>query len=72
MPPHAMTEPLDSVAMSIFLIEGSDQPGQGERLRRAIKGLPGVSFVEINHLLGTAKVRYDPRVLSLARIKNAI
>jgi copper chaperone CopZ len=43
------------------------------RLRKALKGMPGVRGFEINYLLDTAKVRYDdPNRLSLARIKAAV
>jgi hypothetical protein len=33
----------------IFSIEGADRPGQAERLRKAIKGMPGVPGIEINY-----------------------
>ena len=60
------------VATSIFSIDGADRPGDMERLRKALKALPGVRGIEINYLLDTAKVRYDPTKLSLARIKAAM
>lgn len=41
-------------------------------LRKALKGMPGVRGIDINYLLDTAKVRYDPNKLSLARIKAAL
>jgi copper chaperone CopZ len=62
----------DTLAISIFSIEGADRPGQAERVRKALKGMPGVRGVEINYLLDTAKVRYDPNKLSLALIKAAL
>jgi len=34
--------------------------------------MPGVQGIDINYLLDTAKVRYDPNKLSLARIKAAL
>jgi copper chaperone CopZ len=67
-----MRDQEDMVATSIFAIEGADQPGQVERLKKALKGMPGVRGIEINYLLDTAKVRYDPNKLSLARIKAAM
>jgi copper chaperone CopZ len=67
-----MRDQLEALATSIFAIEGAERPGQVERLRKAIKGMPGVRGIEINYLLDTAKVRYDPAVLSLARIKAAM
>jgi copper chaperone CopZ len=63
---------VDMLAISIFSIEGADRPGQAERVRKALKGMPGVRGVEINYLLDTAKVRYDPNKLSLDRIKAAL
>jgi len=67
-----MSEQVDTIATSIFSIQGADQPGQAARVRKALKGMPGVRAVEINYLLDTAKVRYDPNELSLARIKAAL
>ncbi len=68
----SMIDQSDMLATSIFAIEGADRPGEMERLRKALKGLPGVRGIEINYLLDTAKVRYDPSKLSLARIKAAM
>ncbi|MDA4132345.1 MAG: heavy-metal-associated domain-containing protein [Thaumarchaeota archaeon] len=62
----------DMLAISIFSIEDADRPGQAERVRKALKGMPGIRGVEINYLLDTAKVNYDPNKLSLARIKAAL
>jgi copper chaperone CopZ len=62
----------DTLAVSIFSIEDADRPGQAERLRKALKEMPGVRRVEINYLLDTAKVKYDPNKLDLARIKAAM
>jgi copper chaperone CopZ len=62
----------DTLAISIFSIEGAERPGQAERLRKALKGMPGVRGIEINYLLDTAKVKYDPDKLSLDRIKAAM
>ncbi len=67
-----MTDQADMLATSIFSIEGADRPGEVKRLRNALKELPGVRGIEINYLLDTAKVRYDPTKLSLARIKAAM
>jgi copper chaperone CopZ len=67
-----MRNQLDTLATSIFSIEGADRPGQAERVRKALKDMPGIRGVEINYLLGTAKVRYDPNQLSLDRIKAAL
>jgi copper chaperone CopZ len=67
-----MRDQVDTLATSIFAIEGADRPGEIERLRKALKGMPGVRGIEINYLLDTAKVRYDPTLLSLARIKAAM
>jgi copper chaperone CopZ len=67
-----MRDRVDALATSIFTIEGADRPGQAERLRKALKGMPGIRGIEINYLLDTAKVRYDPNKLSLARIKAAM
>lgn len=63
---------IDTLAISIFSIQGADRPGQAERVRKTLKGMPGVRGVEINYLLDTAKVRYDPNKLSLALIKAAL
>lgn len=60
------------VATSIFAIEGADVPGQVEKLKEALKAMPGFMEIEINYLLDTAKVRYDPNQLSLSRIKAAM
>ena len=67
-----MREQVDMVATSIFSIDGADRPGEMERLLKALKALPGMRGIEINYLLDTAKVRYDPTKLSLARIKAAM
>jgi copper chaperone CopZ len=60
------------LATSIFALEGADRPGEAERLRKALKGLPGVRGMEINCLLDVAKVRYDPTIPGLARVKAAM
>ena len=67
-----MRDPADMLATSIFVIEGADRPGEIDRLRKALKALPGVRGIEINYVLDVAKVRYDPNKLSLARIKAAM
>jgi copper chaperone CopZ len=67
-----MRDQVDVVATSIFSIEVADRPGEMERLLKALKALPGMRGIEINYLLDTAKVRYDPTKLSLARIKAAV
>lgn len=67
-----MEEPSGALATSIFLIEGADQPGQVEKLKKALEAMPGVMGVEMNYIVGSAKVRYDPRRLSLDRIKAAM
>jgi copper chaperone CopZ len=67
-----MGRQVDTLAVSIFSIEGADRPGQAERLRKALKEMPGVRGIEINYLLDTAKVKYDPNKLNLARIKAAM
>ncbi|HUK74569.1 MAG TPA: heavy-metal-associated domain-containing protein [Nitrososphaerales archaeon] len=67
-----MREQVDMVATSIFSIDAADRPGEMERLLKALKALPGMRGIEINYLLDTAKVRYDPTKLSLARIKAAM
>jgi copper chaperone CopZ len=66
---------VDALATSILTIEGADLPGQADRLRNALKGMPGIRGIrgiQINYLLDTAKARYDPNKLSLARIKAAM
>ena len=67
-----MSNRVGTLAISIFSIEGADRPGQAERVRKTLKAMPGVRGIEINYLLDTAKVRYDPNKLSLARIKAAL
>lgn len=67
-----MRDQVDMVATSIFSIDAADRPGEMERLLKALKALPGMRGIEINYLLDTAKVRYDPTKLSLARIKAAM
>jgi copper chaperone CopZ len=67
-----MGRQVETLAVSIFSIEGADRPGQAERLRKALKEMPGVRGIEINYLLDTAKVKYDPNKLNLARIKAAM
>jgi copper chaperone CopZ len=63
---------VDTFAITIFSIQGADQPGQAAKVRKALKGMPGVRAIEINYLLDTAEVRYDPNELSLDRIKAAL
>jgi copper chaperone CopZ len=67
-----MEDQMDTLATSIFAIKTAGQPGQVERMRKAITGMPGVLGLEINYLLDTAKVRYDPNKLTLAQIKAAM
>lgn len=67
-----MNDQVEMLATSIFVIEGAEQPGQIEKVRKTVKGMPGVRDVEINYVLDTAKVLYDPKKLSLALIKAAI
>jgi len=67
-----MNDQVEMLATSIFVIEGADQPGQIERVKRTVKKMPGVRDVEINYVLDTAKVLYDPNKLSLALIKAAM
>jgi copper chaperone CopZ len=67
-----MRDQADMLATSIFVIEGADRPGEIDRLRKALKALPGVRGIEINYVLDIAKVRYDPTKLSLARLKAAM
>ena len=67
-----MEDQTETLATSIFAMKTAGQPGQAERIRKAITGMPGVLGLEINYLLDTAKVRYDPSRLTLAQIKAAM
>ena len=56
-------------ATAILKIQGMDNPGRAQKLRRALEELDGVRRVDINYISDTATVEYDADRLTLAEVK---
>jgi hypothetical protein len=56
-------------ATAILKIQGMDNPGRAQRLRRAAEELDGVLRVDINYISDTSTIRYDADRLTLAEVK---
>ncbi|QNM96166.1 heavy-metal-associated domain-containing protein [Chitinimonas koreensis] len=55
-----------------FGIEGMSCGGCAASVERALKALPGVESVAVELAEGSARVRFDPGLVDLARIRAAI
>jgi copper chaperone CopZ len=56
-------------ATAVLKIQGMDNPGRAQKLRRAAEELGGVLQVDINYISDTATIRYDADRLTLAEVK---
>lgn len=59
-------------ATAILKIQGMDNPGRAQQLRRAADKLDGVLRVDINYISETATVEYDADRLTLAQVAEPI
>jgi len=59
-------------ATAILKINGMDNPGRAQQLRRATDKLDGVFQVDINYISDTATIRYDADRLTLAQVAEPI
>jgi len=56
----------------IVPVEGMSCPVCAARVKRSLAGIAGVSDVEVSLVQRTARIRYDPRRLSVERLVAAI
>jgi cation transport ATPase len=59
-------------ATALFKLEGGNESGQHERLRRVICKLNGVRDVRVNFILDTMSIKYDSNVLTRDEIKKKV
>jgi cation transport ATPase len=59
-------------ATAILKIQGMDNPGRAQQLRRAADQLDGVLRVDINYVSDTATIEYDADRLTLAQVARPI
>lgn len=57
-------------ATAILKIQGMNNSGRAQQLRRAANRLNGVLRVDINYILDTATIKYDADRLTLAEVKS--
>ena len=57
-------------ATAILKIQGMSNAGRAERFRHAADKLDGVLQVDIDYILDTATIRYDPNRLTLAQVNS--
>lgn len=57
-------------ATAILKIQGMDNSGRAQQLKRAADQLDGVLRIDINYIQDTATVRYDADRLTLAQVKS--
>jgi copper chaperone CopZ len=63
---------LNHDATAFFKLQGGDESGQPERLRRALGKLNGVLEVNINFILDTVSIRYDSEIVTRDQIKKKV
>jgi len=63
---------LDYDATAFFKMQGGDDSGQPERLRRALGRLDGVREVKINFIFDTISIRYDSNRVTRDQIKRKV
>jgi copper chaperone CopZ len=63
---------LNRNAMAFFKLQGGDESGQPERLRRALGRLDGVLDVKINFIIDTVSIGYDSNRVTLEQIKKKV
>jgi hypothetical protein len=59
-------------AVAIFSAPGMNTAGRGQNLRLKLNKLDGILKIDINYILDTVMVSYDPEKLTLARIRKNI
>jgi copper chaperone CopZ len=59
-------------ATAFFKLEGGDESGGTEKLRRVLDGLDGVLEVRVNFIIDTISVRYDSDRLTRDEIKKKV
>ena len=57
-------------ATVILKIQGMENPGRAQQLRRTAEKLDGVLQVDINYISDTATIKYDTDRLTLANVKS--
>jgi len=57
-------------ATAILKIQGMNRAGRAERFRHAADKLDGILRVDIDYILDTATVEYDPDKLTRAQINS--
>lgn len=64
---------LKTDACAIISYQRQDNiPVPAGRLERELRDLEGVKEVTINHLTATVKIRYDPRLVTVERIRSIL
>jgi cation transport ATPase len=63
---------LNHEATAFFKLQGGDESGQPERLRRALGRLDGVLEVKINFILDTISIKYDSDRVTRDQIKKKV
>jgi len=59
-------------AVAIFRVPRMSVRGRAQRLRREVGKLDGISLVDINYILDTVSISYDPSKLTRDRIKAIV
>jgi copper chaperone CopZ len=59
-------------ATAVFKIQGMNSPGRAQRLKHAADKLDGVLRVDIDYILDTATVKYNPEKLTLAQVRKGL
>ncbi len=59
-------------ATAFFKLNGRNEAGQHERLRRLLGKLSGVLDVKVNYILDTISVRYDSDLITRDAIKKKV
>ncbi len=59
-------------AVAIFRAPGMNVAGGAQKLRRQVNKLNGVLEVDINYILDTISIRYDPYRVTLPKIRDTV
>jgi copper chaperone CopZ len=59
-------------AFAIFEAPGMNVSGRAEKLKSDFGKLDGILEIEINYILDTVTIRYDPEKLTLAYLRNKL
>jgi copper chaperone CopZ len=63
---------LNHEATAFFKLEGGDESGGHEKLRRVLDALDGVLEVRVNFIIDTISVKYDSDRLTRDEIKKKV